>query len=635
MVYSAAGFCMISSCARPLYGIVKPIGLLQQHALSLKEVLLDHAKHGKAALVLEAYQQMNQQITLEPNGYVFVSVIKACASQGASILGKMVHAQIVECSFESQVFVGSSLINMHIKCGGLEDAQRVFDGLPMHDIVIWNVMIAGYAQFGHVEKMMELFQQLQKGDLVPNTVTWNVVIGGCVQSDLSEKAFHLFNQMQQDGCMPNDVTFACVLNACTSMEAQDHGKLIHLRVIESGLSSDVFLGNTLINFYVKCGELEHAYELFKRLPQQDCVTWNILITGYALNDHSEEALRLFHDMQKKGQIPDLVTWNALLTGHVQHRRGEQALLLFQQMEQQGKKPDRISFANVFKACSIMAALDKGKLIHAYMIETNFSLDLLVFNAVIDMYAKCGSLDDAYRVFRWLPKRDSVTWNSIIAAHGVHNQYSTMLKCFEHMQQEGFQPDEVTFLCILSACTRGGFLDSGHSHFTSMLKYHSISPKPEHYNCMVDLLGRKGFLKEAESLLEMEAMKGNVQGWTSLLSHCRTYGDVDLGRQCFDHAIFIDDQYTSSYELMSGLYADMGMWENVAHVQELRRRVSAQKKPGVASIEIKNQVHIFIIGDKSHPQSSSIYAKVKRLNWQVKQQEHASFEVSGLTACECG
>lgn len=572
---------LIVSCTRNFYAIApqelaESSHCLQRRAWAWKETILEYAKHGKSKLVLEAYGQLNQH-NFKSNGYIFVSVIKSCASQGAYLQGKLIHAQVVDCGLESTVFVGSSLINFYFKLGSPEDGQSVFDGLQQYDIVIWNAMIAGYAQHGHVNKMLELFLQLQMDDLEPNIATWNAVIGGCAHNKLNEEALRLFNQMVHEGCLPEDITFASILNACTNIEAENLGKLLHVQLLENGLSADVFLGNTLINLYVKCGNLQHARLVFQRLPQQDCVTWNALISGYALHGNCSEALELFHDMQKKGQSPDLVTWNALLTGHVQHGPIEKVLLLFQQMEEQGRKPDSVTFVNVLKACSLMAAFKKGKLIHAYLLETDSTSDLFVCNALIDMYAKSGNLNDAHKVFNMLPKRNLVTWNSLLSANSAHNQFKAMFECFGNMQSEGFQPDEVTLLCILSACARGGCVDPGGSHFISILKAHGISPKPEQYSCVVDLLGRNGFLHEAESLLDITSMRGHLQAWSSLLSHCRMYGDVHLGRRCFDHILSLDDQYTSGYELMSALYADMGMWESVGQIQDLQRRAEEAER----------------------------------------------------------
>ncbi|MCO5570275.1 hypothetical protein L7F22_023994 [Adiantum nelumboides] len=339
-------------------------------------------------------------------------------------------------------------------------------------------MIAGYAQHGHVSTMLELFWKLQRGDLEPNIATWNAVIAGCAHNKRNEEALHLFLQTVQEGCLPEDMTFASVLNACTNMEVQNMGKLLHVQLIESGLSSDVFLGNTLINLYVKCGDLQLALMVFKRLPLQDCVTWNALISGYSLHGNCSEALELFHEMQKRGQKPDLVTWNALLTGHVQHGYIKEALLLFQQMQEQGKSPDSVTFINVLKACCLMAAFKRGKLIHAFLMETNAISDLFVCNALIDMYAKCGSLCDAYAVFKVLPKRDLATWNSILAANSAHNHFKAVFEGFKNMQWEGFQPDEVTLRCILSACARGGSVAPSGSHFITMLEVYVISPKLE-------------------------------------------------------------------------------------------------------------------------------------------------------------
>ncbi|KAH7306315.1 hypothetical protein KP509_22G006100 [Ceratopteris richardii] len=438
-------------------------------------------------------------------------------------------------------------------------------------------MIAGYAEHGHVQSALELFHQWQENDFMPNISSWNSVIRACALSNLNEDALWYFNQMMQEGYLPEDITFATVLSACTSLRAQNQGKFLHVSLLEKGLASDVFLGNTLINLYAKCGNFKQANVVFDRLPERDCVTWNALISGHSLHGNCTEALKLFHDMQKSGYHPDLVTWNALLTGQVQHGHAEEALQLFEAMEGQGPKPDTVTFLNVLKACSSMASLKKGKLFHTYMLESVTIIDLSVCNALIDMYAKCGSLEDACSVFVALPKRDAVTWNSMIAANFKHNQNMKAFAYLKDMQLEGFQPDEVTFLCVLSAYRQESAIDPSALQFICTHMAGGISLSQEQYSSIVDLLGSKGFLQAAGKMLTKEFMKDDLQAWASLLRHCKMFGNVHLGRQCFDHIQSLDDQYTTCYELMSALYTDMGMWEDAHQIRSMQSCAEGCKK----------------------------------------------------------
>jgi pentatricopeptide repeat protein len=299
----------------------------------------------------------------------------------------------------------------------------------------------------------------------------------------------------------------------------------------------------------------------------DRVTWNVLVGGYAMHGHIQQAIEAFRNMQKAGICPDLVTWNSLLTGCVQHGYGHQALILFQQMQETGLNSDVITFVTVLKTCSLLSSLGWGRVIHASLLDIEMCSNLFVCNALIDMYTKCGSLDDASKHFHALPKRDLVSWNTIVAAYAMYKHHSMVFECLENMQVDGFQPDEVTLLCLLTACTHMGLSEMGCMYFMSMRTCHGLSHQPKHYNCIVDLLARKGCLYEAKSLLGMMPFEGNLQAWTSLLSHCKIYGEVKLGKQCFDQLLLIDDEYASSYEPMSSLYAHSGMWEDVNRIQE--------------------------------------------------------------------
>ena len=549
----------------------------REFSLNLKEHLLTHARNGASQQVLDYYQRLVSSSSIKPDEYVLVAAIKACACKGKIILGRYIHVDIIDAGLESHVYIGSALVNMYVKCGSLDDGEKVFDGLTRYDVVCWNALLSGYAYHGHMEKMVQCFEKMNKSDqFQPNLATLNALIAGYSRDKLSHKALQVFKQMQQEGnWMPDGVTYASLLNACNWMEkAHDQGKRIHVFIIECGFESDAFIANSLVNLYVKCEDFKHAIHVSKRVEKMDCVTWNVLIGGYAMHGHIQEAIEVFNNMRKAGICPDLVTWNSLLTGCVQHGYGQQAFILFQQMQEHGSNSDKVTFVNALKICSLLSSLDQGKVIHACLLETEMCCNLFVCNALIDMYAKCGSLDDASRHFHALSKRDLVSWNTIIASYASYRQHMMVFECFRDMQIDGFQPDEITFLCVLSACTHMGFSEMGCMYFMSMRECLATSCKLEHYNCIVDLLGRKGCLKEAKSLLGMMPFEANIRAWTSLLCHCNTYGELKLGRHCFNQLLLIDNKYASSYELMSALYAQMGMWEDVIRVQELRRRVNA-------------------------------------------------------------
>jgi pentatricopeptide repeat protein len=408
------------------------------------------------------------------------------------------------------------------------------------------------------------------------------MILGHMKCGQGQKALELFRQMQQEGVQPNSVTFVGVLNACASIIALDEGRCVHLQIIQSGLESNVFVGNSLIDMYVKCGSLEDAWIVFNKMPSQDVVSWNAMILGHVKCDQGQKALELFRQMQQEGVQPnyvtfvgvlnacasgialekgrcvhhhivqsvlemnvfvgnslvdmyakcgriedawkvfhkmpsqDVVTWNAMVLGHVKCGHEQKALELFQQMQQEGVQPNSVTFVGVLNACASVIALEEGRRVHQQIIQSCLESDVFVGSSLVDMYAKGGSIEDACRVFNKMPSRDVVTWTAILGGCAMHGHGREALKHFEQMCDEGVQPDDITFVCVLSACSHAGLVDQGMCLYASMIRDYMIPAKLEHYTCMVDLLGHAGHLQEAENMVMAMPCKPQAAAWMALL-----------------------------------------------------------------------------------------------------------------------
>lgn len=619
------------------------------NVFSWSAIISAHANLGVEEEAVNLYHLM-QKSHVEPDGYIFVAVLKSCASMAALDQGRQIHFRTVETGLESDIFVGNTLIDMYAKSGHIEDAQVLFYRLPKRDVVTWSALIAGYALHGQGQEALEIYQQ-----------------------------------MQQEGLEPDIVTFVHLLKACSNVPALEHGKLIHAHLMESGLKLDLCLGSTLVDMYAKCGNLEDACLVFDRLPMRNLVTWSALISGYAHQGYGQEALQLFQQMQEEGLMADkvmfvsllqacssiaaleqgkqihahiiqsgfevdlfvgnilvdmyakcrsledaqmmfcrmpkqdVITWSALIHGCAHDGQGQVALQLFQKMQHMGLEPNGVTYICVLKACSIIAAFQQGKQIHSQIIECGFESQLFIGSTLIDMFVKCGSLEDAQRVFERLPERDVVTWSALIAGYAQHCNYVMSVQCFEAMQQTGLKPNGVTFLCLLSACSHLGLVENGCFHFRKMKEEHGLSPTIDHHNSMVDVLGRGGLLMEAEDLLETIPFRSNLVGWTSLLGSCKTHRNVTLGRRCFDCIVTMKDESARSYVLMSSIYIHAGMRADAEKVEEMRRCVNLWKKPAKAFIEMDSQVHDFTVGDTTHPQIDAIHEKLGTLNVQMREE----------------
>ncbi|KAH9294196.1 hypothetical protein KI387_040599, partial [Taxus chinensis] len=416
--------------------------------------------------------------------FVFPSVLPACASLEALDYGKELQGFIVRSGFQHDVFVASALVDMYFKCGRAEDARKVFDKTPERDTVLWNTVLAGYAYNGCIEEAMRIFQIMPK----PNVYSWNTMIDGYGANGQVDEALKFFEKMPERDLFSWNAMMAGYVQSGLVDKAME--------LFQEMPHKDMVSWNQMIVGYAQSGRVDDAMELFEKMPEKDLVSWNTMISGYVQNGHVQKALDLFRDMPKRC----VISWNAMVAGHTQNGNFNEALQLFREMRVIGMKPNRITFVSVLPACANLAALEHGKAVHEDIIKSGFESDTLVGNALVDMYAKCGNIDDAQVVFDKMPARDVVSWNSMIAGYGMHGFGKQAIRLFEKLEYSDMKPNHVTFVGVLSACCHAGLLDDGWKYLNSMNECYHVTPAIEHYCCMVDLLGRTGHLYEAYNLI---------------------------------------------------------------------------------------------------------------------------------------
>jgi len=618
-------------------------GTVQLDRFSWNMRLARYSKAGQHEKTIVLFQEM-QKKGMTPNTFTFVPVLNACASLRALEEGKQVHEQIIQSGCEGDAFVGCSLVDMYAKCGSMEDAHRVFNKMPSRDVVTWNAMILGH--------------------------------GKCAQG---QKALELFSQMQQEGVKPDSVTFVGVVNACASWVALEEGRCAHEQIIQSGWDSDVFVGNSLVDMYAKCGSMEDAQRVFNKMPSRNVVTWNAMILGHVKCRQGQKSLELFRQMQQEGVQPDsvtfvgvvnacaslvaleegrsaheqiiqsgwdsdvfvgsslvdmyakcgsmeaaqrvfnnmqshdAVTWTAMILGHMKCGQGQKALELFRQMQQEGVQPDPVTFVGVLNACASVVALEEGRCTHEQIIQSGWDSAIFVGNSLVDMYAKCGSMEDAKRVFNEMPLRDVVSWNTILGGFAMHGHGKEALTYFEQMCEEGVQPDDITFVCLLSACSHAGLVHEGMCFYASMKEVYMISPTVEHYTCMVDLLGRAGHLEEAENMIKSMPCKPHFATCMALLGACRIHGNVEMGERVAKQFIELESENAAGYVLAANIYPTSGNKHLCEDVELQRKERDVKRQPGRTWIEVDNKVHTFVVDDQDHPQMVEIHAELKRLS----------------------
>lgn len=485
-----------------------------------------------------------------PDKFTFPCVIKACCDVMEVLEVRKIHGLSFKLGLELDVFVGSALVNTYLKLGLLKEAQEVFEELPVRDVVLWNAMVNGYAQIAKFDEALETFRKMGAGGVVPNRFT---VTG--------------------------------VLSVLALMEELNNGRAIHGMAMKMGYVSGLAVSNALIDMYGKCKCIPDALSIFEMIDNKDIFSWNSIISVHGQCGDYDGTLRLFHRMLGAGAQPDLVTVTAVLP-----------------------------------SCSNLVALMHGRQIHGYMIVNGMgkegnnedSDDALVNNAVMDMYAKCGSMRDAHSVFCKMSRTDVASWNIMIMGYGMQGCGDEALGMFSGLCDAQMKPDEVTFVGILSACSHAGFVRQGREFLTLMKPKYGVDPTIEHYTCVTDMLGRAGQLEEAYELARTMPIEANPVVWRALLAACRLHGNAELADIAVQQVLNLDPGHCGNYVLMSNIYGVKGQYEEVVEIRHAMRQQNVKKTPGCSWIELKNGVHTFITRDMNHPEAYLIYVALNSL-----------------------
>ncbi|KAF9625864.1 hypothetical protein IFM89_027641 [Coptis chinensis] len=446
-----------------------------------------------------------------------------------------------------------------IRNGDMENILTV--GKLVADVAISNPANLSYARL--------IFSNLK---YPPNIFMWNSMIRGYAHSSTPKEALILFLEMREKGYSPNNYTFPFLLKACNQLMDLNLGLGIHGIVIKYGFEDcDVFIQTSLVNFYASCGSVQIARLLFDRCLQRDVTSWNALIKGYVRSGRYMDAIRVFRAMQDRVDI----------------------------------EVDEITLLGVVLACSQLGALEMGRWVHAYIEKSRMEMSMNLGTALIDLYARCGSIDLAVNLFKKIREKDVRTWSVMIGGLAVHGLAKEALGFLSDMQRDGIDPDSVTFTHVLRACSHAGMVAEGLRFFDIMSEVYNVEPTIEHYGCMVDLLGRAGCLDEALGLIKRIPYKPDVVLWGSLLVACRTHKNVVMGEMVAKEMLKLDPNHCGAHVFLSNIYASVGQWCEVDEVRNSMKELGIKKSPGSSLIELDGDVHEFVAGDQSHHQTNKI------------------------------
>ncbi|KAL6515158.1 hypothetical protein OROHE_018790 [Orobanche hederae] len=507
-----------------------------------------------------------------------------------------------------QAFTGKSLL----KQGQQLHAQMFLRGLRPAALLAAK-MVAMYASSGDITSASIIFHSTPN----PSPLLFNSIIRAFTLYKLSQETLHVYVRMSSLSFRGDYFTYPFVLKSVADLCFVDLGKSTHGLIMKDGLAFDVYVGTSLISMYVKCGELGDARRLFDEMPVRDVSSWNALISGCMRDGAVDLAREMFINMPLK----NIFSWTTMISGYTQNGLAGHAFHLFDEMSREDSevKPNWVTIMSVLPSCGHSSALDRGKRIHKYAREKGLDSHPSVQTALVGMYAKCGSLPDARWCFdRIKPNsRNSVAWNTMIAAYASHGLGVEAIRTFECMIRDGVHPDGITFTGLLSGCSHSGLVDAGLNYFDTMSSVYFVEKKHEHYACVVDLLGRAGRLVEAYNIVSKMPMQAGPSVWGSLLASARRQRNLEIAELSARRLFILEPENSGNYVILSNMYAEAGMWDQVDSLRALLKSQSVKKNPGCSWIEINGDAHLFLGGDVSHGQTEQIYLLLEELPEKMK------------------
>ncbi|GFP99868.1 pentatricopeptide repeat-containing protein at4g30700 [Phtheirospermum japonicum] len=613
---------------------------------------------------LRVYKNLLRNTDFRPDNFTYSFIIASFSgfhTAASEKVGVLLHGHALVSGFGSDLFVGSALVDMYTKFSSISNAYKVFDGIPEPDTVVWNTIISGLVKNCCYDESLRVFrdmaerttrfdsttlavvlssvaelQEMRNGMMVqalamkvgchfhghvltclvslyskcgdiltarllfglirnPDLIAYNSMISGFSANNEARLSLELFQEFLLSGCKVSSSTLVGLIPVFYPFGHLDFTRSIHSFCLRSGFLSNSSVSTALTTVYTRLNELELARKLFDESPgKQALASWNAMISGYAQNGQTEKAISLFHEMQKVDIRPNPVTITSILS-----------------------------------ACAQLGALGMGKWVHDLIKKENFESNIYVSTALIDMYMKCGSINEAKSLFGRMEEKNVVTWNAMISGYGLHGHGNDALKLFDEMLISGFRPTGVTFLSILYACSHAGLVEEGERIFRSMVYDHGFEPSSEHYACMVDIFGRAGKLENALEFIYKMPIKPGIAEWGALLGACMTHKNSNLARLASDRLFELDPENVGYHVLLSNIYSMNHNYSHAASIRQVVRKKNLNKTPGCTLIEVKGDPHVFTSGDLSHPRSEDIYAVLEKLMGKMKDAGYVAETVTSL------
>lgn len=551
--------------------------------VSWNAIISGYASNGEWLKALDLFHKLLSVDKIGPDSVTILSILPSCACLQSLRVGKSIHGYIFRHPrLYEDIAVGNAMISFYAKCNNVDAAFKTFSTMSRRDLISWNSMLDSFAESGH-----------------------NMEFG------------NLLLRMFSEGLMPDSVTILIIIHFCSTLLTVNKVKETHGYSLKAGYLLDNIvptIGNALLDAYAKCSSMDHAFKIFQTLSaKKNLVTCNSMISGYVSCGAHNDALALFNQMFDT----DLTTWNLLIRVYAENEFPDQALYFFRQLQAQGMKPDIVTIMSLLPVCAQMASTNFLRQCHGYVVRT-FLEDICLKGALLDLYAKCGHIVCAYKLFQSSPYKDLVMYTAMVGGFAMHGMGEEALMVFTHMLEMGLKPDHVIITAVLSACSHAGLVREGLKIFNSIEEVHRMKPTMEQYACVVDLLARCGLVDDAFSFVARMPVKANANIWGTLLGACRTHHKMELGCLVADHLFEVEADNIGNYIVMSNLYAAEAKWDRVAEVRRLMRTKDLKKPAGCSWIEVERSENTFVAGDSSHPERGIIYSTLGTLDQQIKE-----------------
>ncbi|XP_057963082.1 pentatricopeptide repeat-containing protein At1g56690, mitochondrial [Malania oleifera] len=540
------------------------------------------------------FDKMPERNTVSWNGLIAGYVKNRMVSEARKIFDMMPERNVVSWT---------AMVRGYVEVGMISEAESLFWQMPEKNVISWTVMLGGLIQEGRIDEARQLFDMMPVKDVVART---NMITGYCQEGRLAE-ARELFDEMPRR----NVISWTTMICGYAQNQRVD----IARKLFEVMPEKNEVSWTAMLIGYTQCGRIEAASELFDAMLVKSVPACNAMILGFGQNGQVAKAREVFDKVREK----DDGTWSAMIKCYERNGCELEALDLFALMQREKVQPNFPSLISVLSVCASLASLDHGKQIHAQLVKSQFDNDVYVASILMTMYVKCGDLVKAKQVFDRFSSKDIVMWNSIITGYAQHGLGKEALGVFSEMRYLDIEPDDVTFVGVLSACSYTGKVKEGIEIFESMKFKYQVEPGTEHYACLVDLLGRAGHVKEAMTLIVKMPVEADAIVWGSLLGACRTHGNLDLAEVAAKKLVLLEPKNAGPYILLSNIYASKGRWGDVSELRKTMRARSVSKSPGCSWIEVDKQVHMFTGGESvCHPEHTMIERMLEKLSGLLRE-----------------